>query len=91
MAATFHVNILTPDAVVFSGEAVSLVVPAERGYLGVLAHHAPLVAALGSGSVIVKDPAGSTTAFHAGGAGFLEVSRNQATLLLDEIKKLTSL
>jgi F-type H+-transporting ATPase subunit epsilon len=90
MANTFRLSIFTPDTAVFSGEAVSLIVPAEGGYLGVLAHHASLIAALVSGVLTVKDAFGSSKVFQSSGTGFLEVSHNQATVLLDKVVMLSS-
>ena len=85
---TFNLEILTPRRKVFSGPVSSLVVPAELGYLGVLAHHAPLIASLGPGRITVRQD-GSSRLFQAGGSGFLEVGRNKATVLMDEIAEAT--
>ena len=80
----FSLEILTPRRVVFRGEVVSLVAPAETGYLGVLAHHAPLVTTLASGALTVRNTSGAVKVLQAKGPGFLEVFKNQATVLIDE-------
>lgn len=85
MAKNFHVSIVTPDKMAYDGEAVSLVVPAEFGYLGVLADHAPLAASLKRGTITLQDPSGSTKIFGSSDKGFLEVARNVVTLLLDSV------
>lgn len=85
MAAIFDVNIVTPERIAYEGRAISLIVPAELGYLGVLANHAPLVANLTRGTITVRDSSGNTRTFGCPGRGFLEVARNTATLLLDSI------
>ena len=81
MAKRFKVEIVTPEKLVFSEEVESLVVPAERGYLGVLAGHAPLLCALPAGEIkMVRDGAESwfTTA-----VGFMEIAGGKASLLTD--------
>ncbi len=80
----FQLEILTPRHKVFSGQVASLVVPAAEGYLGVLANHAPIIAALQPGKIICRNEAGSTQVFQAAGSGFLEVDHNRATVLMDE-------
>ena len=85
MSAIFNVNIVTPQKIVYEGLAASLVVPAEFGYLGVLAHHAPIVASLVRGTITVRDSSGHSRTFGCPGKGFLEVAGNAATLLLDSV------
>jgi F-type H+-transporting ATPase subunit epsilon len=86
MAATFHLDILTPGHSEFSGEAVSLVAPGSEGYLGILAHHAPLITVLAPGHLDVRGPDGGTHAYHVTG-GFLEVSANHAIVLADSLEE----
>ena len=86
MAAAFHVNITIPDRVVYEGEAISLVVPAQLGYLGVLAHHAPIIAQLRPGKIILRDPHDKRTDFNLKSNGFLEFSDNTATIMLDSLE-----
>jgi len=83
MEKQFQVNILTPQNKVFEGEAVSLIVPAALGYLGVLADHAPLVANLIPGKIICRENQGAQTIINNSGKGFIEVAENKATILLD--------
>ena len=87
MAASFHVNITLPDKVAYDGEAVSLVVPAQLGYLGILAHHAPIIAQLKPGTITVKDSADKVSTFELKSGGYMEVSGNRATLMLDSLEK----
>ena len=82
MAAVFNVSILAPEGKIFEGEAESLIAPASRGYVGILAHHAPFITTLGQGKIIVRDGVGKIIAFDCRGGGFLEVSQNKATLLI---------
>jgi F-type H+-transporting ATPase subunit epsilon len=83
--ATFQLDILTPSRREFAGEAVSLVAPGSEGYLGVLAHHAPLITVLQPGHLDVRLAGGETASYHVTG-GFLEVSRNHAIVLADTLE-----
>ena len=85
MAQPFELEILTPDRRVFKGTVTSLVAPGEIGYLGVLANHAPLTTTLVPGKVVYRDSAGSPTTLWVKGKGFLEVYKNHATVLADEV------
>ena len=82
----FGVTITLPTKTIFAGEASSLIVPAERGYLGVLAHHAPILAHLKPGTITLHDSSGKVLNFTLKSAGFLEVSGNKATLILDSLE-----
>ncbi|HNX91465.1 MAG TPA: F0F1 ATP synthase subunit epsilon [Candidatus Omnitrophota bacterium] len=86
-ASAFKLDILTPTGRFFSGDVVSLIVPAINGSLGVLADHAPLVACLKKGDISVTDPSGKVTTYTSTGSGFMEVVRNKAVLVADSIIK----
>ena len=47
MAATFYLSVISPTRTLLEEEVTSIIVPGSEGYLGVLANHAPLIAALG--------------------------------------------
>jgi len=79
---TFLLRLVTPQKLLLEAEVASLQAPGSEGYLGILAHHAPLITALKEGKLEVKDPAGRVTTCHVTG-GFLEVSDNRATVLAD--------
>lgn len=81
--ATFDLQVVTPERVVFQGAVQSAVVPAADGYLGVLAHHAPLLAALGAGTLTVHTAEG-TRSWRIRG-GLLDVHANTAAVLADEV------
>jgi len=46
-----HLEIVTADKQVFSGDVDSIIVPAMTGYIGILPGHAPLLAELGIGEI----------------------------------------
>jgi len=81
MAKMFQVDIVTPEAVVWSGEAELVTARTTEGDIGVLADHQPTMAALSTGAVKVVHGDGVTTAGIHG--GFLQIYRNQVTLLTD--------
>lgn len=87
MAATFHLSVISPTRTLLDEEVVSIVVPGSEGYFGVLAHHAPLIAALAPGRLTVKSETGPERVYALSG-GFLEVSHNKAILLADAMESL---
>jgi len=84
MASTFELSILTPERSVFEGAVEYVQVPGSQGYLGVLAHHAPLVTALAPGTLDVRLADGREQSWQVEG-GFFEVSNNRATVLADSV------
>ena len=63
------------------GEAKTLTLPGSEGELTVLSHHAPLITTLKQGTLRVKKEDDSVEEF-AIESGILEVSENEATVLL---------
>ncbi len=86
MAATFHLEIVTPVGSLYSGEVQSVIAPGSEGYLGILAHHAALVTALVPGKLTIRDAAGKTSEHRISG-GFLEVSHNNLTVLAEGLEQ----
>ena len=84
MAESFHLSVLTPTESVIDEEVESAVFPGTEGYLGVLAHHAPLITGLKPGKLTVRGTDGETRVYFVAG-GFLEVSNNRANVLADSI------
>jgi F-type H+-transporting ATPase subunit epsilon len=80
--STFTFRLVTPQRLVLETPVVSLQAPGTEGYLGVLAHHAPLITTLKSGRLDVREPGGALRSYAVTG-GFLEVSGNRATVLAD--------
>jgi F-type H+-transporting ATPase subunit epsilon len=81
MAKTFRIDIVTPEAVVYSGEADMVSARTTEGDIGVLADHEATMAALATGAVQIHHDGVITSAGIHG--GFLQVFRNQVTLLTD--------
>jgi F-type H+-transporting ATPase subunit epsilon len=74
-------EIVTPEAKVFSGEVSTVVLPGQLGEMGVLPNHAPLVTALLPGELRYTE--GNTITELAVGAGFVEVGEHGVKVLTD--------
>jgi len=81
MPRTFQVDIVTPEAVIWSGSAHMVVARTTEGDIGVLAYHEPTMAALATGAVTIHH--GETVTAAAIHGGFLQIFKNQVTLLTD--------
>lgn len=82
MPPLFNLKVMAPDHAVLDGQAQGLIAPGVKGYLGVLARHAPMVTELGSGVLTVID-ADSQRRHFAVSSGFLEVRQDGVTVLAD--------
>ena len=81
---TYQLSIVTPERKVYDEVVNSTTLPAENGYLGVWADHAPMVAAVRPGMVtLYEGTSEQETAHYAVGAGFAEVSGGKMILLVD--------
>ena len=77
----FHLQIVTPDGLVYDGEAVQLSVRAISGDLGILANHIDMVTALGMGPASVRLDEGSAPRKAACIGGLLTVSNGSVKLV----------
>jgi F-type H+-transporting ATPase subunit epsilon len=82
MANTIHVDIVSAEGQIFSGEASMVFVPGSRGDLGIAPRHAPLMTTLKAGEVRVQSEGAEEQSFYVGG-GSLEVQPNRVTVLAD--------
>ena len=92
MARSFQVEVVSADRKLYSGTAISLVAPGIDGYFGVLHGHAPLVAALKVGELVITtaDPT-VPQLFFAVSAGFIEVTQECVTILADSAELATQI
>ncbi len=74
-----RVSVITPEAMIYEGDADQVVAPAYDGSLGILRGHAPLMALLGTGTLRI-DQGGKSTSYTVSG-GFLQVVDNTVTVL----------
>jgi len=81
-AHTIHVDIVSAEGEIFSGDAQTVFAPASQGEIGITPRHAPLLTLLKPGEVRVQTPDGGEQYFYVGG-GALEVLPNRVTVLAD--------
>jgi F-type H+-transporting ATPase subunit epsilon len=82
MANTIHVDIVSAEGQIYSGEATMLFVPGSQGELGIYPRHAPLLTTLTAGEVRVQSEGHEEQSFYAGG-GALEIQPHLVTVLAD--------
>ena len=83
MANTIHIDVVSAEELIFSGEAEFVVLPGEAGELGIYPRHTPLITRIKPGSVRIRVPgrAEEELVFVAGGV--LEVQPGVITVLAD--------
>jgi F-type H+-transporting ATPase subunit epsilon len=79
--ASFHLDLVSPEKLLFSGEVNQVDVPGSEGDFGVLAGHAPLISTLRPGILTIFREGGSIRVVVNG--GFAEVSPAGLTVLAD--------
>ncbi len=79
--ATLHLELVSPDKLMFSGEVEQVDVPGAEGDFGVLAGHAPMVTTLRPGILTVHGAGGQQRIVVLG--GFAEISAQGLTVLAD--------
>ena len=82
MAKTFHLTIARIGENLFDGQAKSVTVPGEEGVLTVLAEHEAFVSPLKPGIIRIESAEGEKIELQIEEEGIVEVSNNQATVLL---------
>jgi F-type H+-transporting ATPase subunit epsilon len=81
--ANFQLAIVTPEETIFEEPVESIIVPGTKGYLGIMANHAPLISPLQPGKITIYLPGKTTELILAVSGGFVEVAHNRATILAD--------
>ena len=76
------VSVISPERVLFEGEAASVVAPAFDGEVGILDNHAPMMTLLGKGSLRLEG-AGAARRFEIEG-GFLQVVDNNVRIVTEK-------
>ncbi|HHJ17238.1 MAG TPA: F0F1 ATP synthase subunit epsilon [Gammaproteobacteria bacterium] len=82
MAITFHVDIVSAEAEIFSGKASMVFAPAEMGEVGIAPRHTPLLTRLKAGEVRVQLEGKEEQFFYVSG-GMLEIQPHVVTVLAD--------
>ena len=82
MANTIHVDVVSAEESIFSGEATFVALPGEAGELGIYPRHTPLITRIKPGSVRITKANGEEEFVFVAG-GILEVQPNLVTVLSD--------
>lgn len=81
-APTLHVDVVSAEENLFSGEATFVVLPGEAGELGIYPRHAPLITRIRPGAVRIQTAEGGEEFIFVAG-GILEVQPKVVTVLAD--------
>lgn len=78
---TFDFKLITPESIIFEGQAHEVILPTQNGQIGVLPDHEPLVTILTPGEIFIKNEDG--TIHLASMGGFVEINNNSVKVLSD--------
>jgi len=81
--ATIHVDVVSAEGSIFSGEAKFVALPGEEGELGILPRHTPLITRIKPGAVRIERADNGEEEFVFVAGGILEVQPNTVTVLAD--------
>jgi len=81
--ATIHVDVVSAEEQIFSGEAKFVALPGESGELGILPRHTPLITRIKPGAVRIERADGGEDEFIFVAGGILEVQPDRVTVLAD--------
>jgi F-type H+-transporting ATPase subunit epsilon len=82
-AATIHVDVVSAEASIYSGEAEFVVLPGEAGELGIYPRHTPLITRIRPGTVEITPAGGGAKELIFVAGGILEVQPKLITVLAD--------
>lgn len=77
-----HLEIITPDTTIFTGEADLVQLPGIDGLFEILNNHAPLISVLGKGRIKIEDKEKNKQFFQIKG-GVVEVLKNKILVLAE--------
>ncbi len=83
----FQLQIYNPEEIFFDSDIISLTAPGTDGYLGILANHTPIITSLKEGKLTITD-LNNVKTYYKVSKGFLEVSHNKASIIVEAIQKL---
>ena len=80
---TIHVDVVSAEESIFSGEAEFVVLPGEAGELGIYPRHTPLITRIKPGAVRIVPAGGGEEQLIFVNGGIIEVQPNVITVLAD--------
>jgi F-type H+-transporting ATPase subunit epsilon len=83
MAKTLHVDIVSAEQSIYSGEASMVIAPGEGGELGILPEHIPLLTRIKPGTIQIKSANGGEEELIYVSGGMMEVQPDRVTVLAD--------
>lgn len=83
MANTVHVDVVSAESSIFSGEAEFVVAPAGAGEVGIYPNHAPMITTIKPGALRIKQSADQEETLIFISGGLLEVQPGMITVLAD--------
>jgi F-type H+-transporting ATPase subunit epsilon len=83
MANTVHIDVVSAEASIFSGEAEFVVAPAGSGEVGIYPNHAPMITTIKPGTLRIKESSESEDTLIFISGGILEVQPGVVTVLAD--------
>lgn len=83
MAKTVHIDVVSAEASIFSGEAEFVVAPAGTGEVGIYPNHAPMITNIKPGALRIKLADSNDETFIYISGGILEVQPGMITILSD--------
>ncbi|MDD2934526.1 MAG: F0F1 ATP synthase subunit epsilon [Methylotenera sp.] len=83
MANTVHIDVVSAEASIFSGEAEFVVAPASAGEVGIYPNHAPMISTIKPGALRIKQSNEAEEVLIYLSGGLLEVQPGVITVLAD--------
>ena len=81
MPDTLHLEIVTPEGIVFSDDVIMVTLPCVEGQLGIYPVHVPLITEIVPGEIIAHTAAGDT--FLAVGGGLVDIEPTRVAIVTD--------
>ena len=83
--SSLHIDVVTAEKVVLTGEADAVIAPGREGQLGILPQHAPLMTSLAPGELLIRT--GNKEEILAISGGFIEVRPDRVIVLADQAER----
>ncbi len=77
-----HLEIITPEKKIYSGEVEMINIPGTEGSFGLLENHAPIISTLKAGSIKIVEQNKSEKSFEVKG-GVVEMNNNKVIVLAE--------